>query len=328
MSLFSKAAKSCAVGSLGGIDAGQYLAKRFHQRPQVDPVPSRPQRCGERQPRYFPQHHARRCVVAQAFLDHRDPQTRSDQPQRGKRLGGLHPHIRGEACADTGADELIVSALAWLHADPFLIGQIRRGQRCQLVQRVMFGQRQQHRVVQHLEAQQVRVVDRRRLTDQRDIEATLTQAFQLFGRTQVVQRDMHVRPVDPQYAQGIGQNPGVHRVLDVADAQAAFFATAQAFAEGFQAIGVGQQGAGFGEKGLAVAGQAYALLAAFEQGQAQAFFELGDLSAQGRLGNVQALGGAADVFFLGDDDEVAQLADVDHVRPSGTQVLLIMSWTV
>jgi hypothetical protein len=47
----------------------------------------------------------------------------------------------------------------------------------------------------------------------------------------------------------------VHGVFDVADAQAAFFAAAQAFAEGFQATGVGQQGAGFGEEGLAIAGK-------------------------------------------------------------------------
>jgi hypothetical protein len=43
---------------------------------------------------------------------------------------------------------------------------------------------------------------------------------------------------------------------------------------------------------------------------------------------MQPFGGAADVFFLGDYNEVAQLADVDHVRPIGTQVLQIMSWTV
>ncbi|MNI06096.1 hypothetical protein D3C73_590660 [compost metagenome] len=69
----------------------------------------------------------------------------------------------------------------------------------------------------------------------------------------------------------------MHGVFDIADAQPAFLATAQAFAEGFQAIGVGQQCAGFGEESLAVAGQANALLAALEQGQAKPFFELGDL---------------------------------------------------
>ena len=193
---------------------------------------------------------------------------------------------------------------------------------------MVLGQGQQHRVVQHLKTQQVRIVGDGRFADQGDIETTLTQAFELFGGAQVVQRDVHVRPVDPQHPQGIRQHTGVHGVFDVADAQAAFFAATQALAEGFQAIGVGQQGAGFGEEGLAVAGQADALLAAFEQGQAQAFFELGDLPAQGRLGNVQAFGGATDVFFFGDGDEVAQLADVDHVRPLGTQVLRIMSWTV
>lgn len=91
---------------------------------------------------------------------------------------------------------------------------------------------------------------------------------------------------------------------------------------------MGEQGAGFSEEGLAITGQANALLAALEQRQAQAFFELGDLPAQRRLGNMQPFGGAADVFFLGDYNEVAQLADVDHVRPIGTQVLQIMSWTV
>jgi hypothetical protein len=62
----------------------------------------------------------------------------------------------------------------------------------------------------------------------------------------------------------------VHGVFDVADAQAAFFAAAQAFTQGLQATGVGQKGTRFGEEGLAVAGQADALLAALEQGQAQA----------------------------------------------------------
>ena len=89
-----------------------------------------------------------------------------------------------------------------------------------------------------------------------------------------------------------------------------------------------QQGAGFSEKSLAIAGQANALLAALEQRQAQALFELGDLPAQRRLGNMQAFRCTADVLFLGDGDEVAQLANVDHVRPLGTQVLRIMSWTV
>ena len=69
----------------------------------------------------------------------------------------------------------------------------------------------------------------------------------------------------------------MHGVFDVADAQATFFAAAQALAQRFQAIGMGQQRLGFGKKGLAIAGQPNALLAAFEQGQAQAFFELGDL---------------------------------------------------
>ncbi|MNE41343.1 hypothetical protein D3C80_1354070 [compost metagenome] len=215
-----------------------------------------------------------------------------------------------------------------LHADPFLVGEIVRGQHALLCQRMVLGQGQQHRIVQHLEAQQVGVVVCRRFADQGDIQTTLTQAFELFGGTLVVQRDVHVRPIDPQHAQGIGQHAGVHGIFDVANAQAAFFATPQTLAKGFQSIGVGQQGAGFGEEGLAVAGQADALLAALEQGQAQAFLKLGDLPAQGRLGNVQAFGGATDVFFLGDGDEVAQLADVDHVRPLGTQVLHIMSWTV
>ena len=44
----------------------------------------------------------------------------------------------------------------------------------------MFGQGQQHWVIQHLETQQVWVVIGRRLTDQGDIQTTLTQAFELF----------------------------------------------------------------------------------------------------------------------------------------------------
>jgi hypothetical protein len=45
----------------------------------------------------------------------------------------------------------------------------------------MFGQGQQHRIVQHLKTQQVRVVGDGRFADQGDIQTTLTQAFELFG---------------------------------------------------------------------------------------------------------------------------------------------------
>ncbi|MOA31577.1 hypothetical protein D3C78_1527410 [compost metagenome] len=84
-----------------------------------------------------------------------------------------------------------------LHADPLLAGEILRGQHALLCQRMVLGQGQQHRVVQHLETQQVRVVVRRRLTDQGNIETTLAQALELFGGALVVQRNVHVRAVGP-----------------------------------------------------------------------------------------------------------------------------------
>ena len=177
-----------------------------------------------------------------------------------------------------------------------------------LNQRMLFGQGQQHRVIEDLPGGQVRVVGGRWFAHQGDVQAALAQTFELFQGGQVIQLDMHGGPVVAQYAQGIGQDTGVHGVFDITDAQTAFFAAAQALAQGLQAVGVGQQGLGFGQERLAVAGQADALLAALEQGQAQAFLELGDLPTQGRLGNVQALGGAADVFFFGYHFEVAQLA--------------------
>ena len=49
-----------------------------------------------------------------------------------------------------------------------------------------------------------------------------------------------------------------------------------------------------------------------------------DSAAQNAVGQLAGVGYTG----LGDHNEVAQLADVDHVRPIGTQVLRIMSWTV
>jgi len=82
----------------------------------------------------------------------------------------------------------------------------------------MLGQGQQHRVVQHLQGGQVRVVGCRGLAHQGDVQAALAQAFQLFQGGQVIQLDMHGGPVVAQHAQGVGQHTGMHGVFDVADA--------------------------------------------------------------------------------------------------------------
>lgn len=99
-----------------------------------------------------------------------------------------------------------------------------------LRQWMMFRQRQEHRLIEHLKAQQIRIVIGRRLTHQGNIETTLSQALQLLGGAEVIQRDMHIRPIGAQYAQGIGQDSGVHGVFDIADAQATFFAATETLA--------------------------------------------------------------------------------------------------
>jgi D-threo-aldose 1-dehydrogenase len=131
-----------------------------------------------------------------------------------------------------------------------------------------------------------------------------------------------------QGAQGGGQDARVHGVGHVADAQAALLAAAEPPAEVLQPVRVAQQGACLGQEDAAVGGQPDALLAAFEEGQAQVLLQLGDLPAERRLGDVQLLGGAADVFGLGDGDEVAELTQVKHVGPRRTQVCPSKSWTV
>jgi hypothetical protein len=42
---------------------------------------------------------------------------------------------------------------------------------------------------------------------------------------------------------------------------------------------------------------------------------------------VQAFGGAPNVLVFGDGHEIMQLADIQHLRPLGTQMCHIMSWT-
>lgn len=139
---------------------------------------------------------------------------------------------------------------------------------------------------------------------------------------------MDAGPLVVQGAQGLRQDPGVHGVADVSHAQSAFLAAPKAAAEVLEPVRVPQQGRGLGEEDAAVRGEAQALLAALEQGQAQVLLQLGDLPAQWRLGDVQAIGGPADVFLLGHGHEIAKLSQVKHVRPLGTQVCPSKSWTV
>lgn len=114
-------------------------------------------------------------------------------------------------------------------------------------------------------------------------------------------------------AQGVREDPGMHRVADVADAQPALLAAPQAPSQRLQAFGVLEQGLGFVEEGPPVGSQAQALLAALEQLQAETLFQLGDLPAQRRLGDVQLLGGAADVLDLGHGDEITKLSEIQHM---------------
>ncbi|MNR00807.1 hypothetical protein D3C85_1165910 [compost metagenome] len=114
-------------------------------------------------------------------------------------------------------------------------------------------------------------------------------------------------------AQGTGEDAGVDGMADVADAQPARLATAQATPQGFQALGVLEQGLGLMQEGPAIGGEAQALLAALEQLQAEALLELGDLPAQRRLGNMQLLGGAAHVLDFGHGDEITELSEIQHM---------------
>lgn len=91
---------------------------------------------------------------------------------------------------------------------------------------------------------------------------------------------MDARALVVQGAQRLGQDPGVHGIADVSHAQAAFLAAAQAAAEILEPVRVPQQGRGLREEDAAVGGEAEALLAALEQGQAQVLLQLGDLPAQ------------------------------------------------
>jgi len=96
---------------------------------------------------------------------------------------------------------------------------------------------------------------------------------------------MHRRAIAAQFAQGGGQYAGVHRVLQIADAQAAFVAAAEPACQRFQPVGMGQQGPRLGQEGTAIGGQPDALLRAFEQLQFQPFLQLGDLPAERGLGD-------------------------------------------
>ncbi|MNY38661.1 hypothetical protein D3C86_1733000 [compost metagenome] len=173
-----------------------------------------------------------------------------------------------------------------------------------------FGQRQQHRIIEHLGSLEVWIVWWRRLADECDIEAALAQPLQLNVRLLVVQRDMHRRPAVAQFAQGIRQHARVHRVFQVADAQPAFVAAAKPSRQRFEPVGMRQECAGLGQERAAVAGQADSLLRALEQRQPEFLFKLGDLPAKWRLGDMQPLGGASDVLILGDGHEVVKLADI------------------
>lgn len=92
---------------------------------------------------------------------------------------------------------------------------------------------------------------------------------------------MDAGPLVVQGAQGLRQDPGVHGIADVSHAQSAFLAAPQAAAEVLEPVRVPQQGRGLGEEDAAVGGEAQALLAALEQGQAQVLLQLGDLLTSG-----------------------------------------------
>ena len=166
------------------------------------------------------------------------------------------------------------------YANPLRCLQVFGGQHVLLRERMMFRHRQQHHVVEHPRAVQIRVIGRRRFAHQGDVQTALTQAFQLIRRRLAVERDMQIVPGRAEDFQRVGQYRGVHGVFDIADAQPAFFPATQPLAQRFQACGVGEQGLGFGEEGAAIHCQTNTLLATLEQVQAKELFQLGNLSAQ------------------------------------------------
>ncbi len=126
------------------------------------------------------------------------------------------------------------------HRDPGLIGEIRRLQRLPFSQRMRLRQGQQHAIVQHLRIVQILIVAIRRRIDQRHVQATLPQPFELHGRRLAVKHDVHIRPGHPQRPQCVRQNAGVHRIFDIADAQPAVFPPSQAAPERLKPVGVRQ----------------------------------------------------------------------------------------
>lgn len=204
----------------------------------------------------------------------------------------MQADVRGETGADAGAEKVVAASniLMQLRADPFLTGEVRRAQLRMPGQRMMLGQGQQHRIVQHLEPEQVRVIAGQLLVDQRGVQAALEQAFELFDRTRVVPRDMLFRPVHAQHPRGVLQD-AASMAFRYGRCTTHLLSCDSGSFSGLQAIEVGQQGAGFSKVRLAVVGQRDALLVTPKQSQAQAFFELRDPPAPRLLGNVQVLGG-------------------------------------
>ena len=214
-------------------------------------------------------------------MDEGDAESGCCQADGGEGFGGFVADVGGESGGGAGGEEVVTPGvlLSVLDGDPGLAVEVFGADLAACCQGVGAGDGQEHRVFQEgVRAGRGRfgVVAR----GQGDVEAALAQAFELFVGGEAVEGDVDAGVFLVEGAQCLGQQAGVHGVADVADAQAAFLAAAEAAAEVLQACGVPQQGCGFGEEDAAVAGEPEALLAALEQGQAEVLLELGDLPAE------------------------------------------------
>lgn len=123
---------------------------------------------------------------------------------------------------------------------------------------------------------------------------------------------MEIRPLAAELPEHVGDQPGMHRALDIADGETADRAAGEVAAEFLHTPRIGEQRAGLGEESAALGIEMDALPCPFEQGDAQLRLELHDLPAERRLRNMQDFGGAADIAGLGDGDEISDLAQVEQ----------------
>lgn len=172
-----------------------------------------------------------------AALDEGDAESGCCQADGGEGFGGFVADVGGESGGGAGGDEVVAPGvlLSVLDGDPGLAVEVFGADLVRGCQGVGAGDGQEHRVFQEECAAQVGVVSGWWLGGQGDVEAALAQAFELVVGGEVVEGHVDAGVFLVEGAQCLGQQAGVHGVADVADAQAAFLAAAEAAAEVLQA---------------------------------------------------------------------------------------------